>query len=114
MNKIEELRKKMGKLDADTRSNESNKDELHTQVAKQYFKDMTLDDLKSLWNISRAEKRYEILEATPYYLPHLNKLDSHGGLRAGEIEYQIIKSKFDECEWLTNDLFTDFLKESED
>lgn len=117
-NKIETLRKEIGRLDWSSSAIQSRKNKLTEKIAKEYFKGMTMDYLEKLWNKSKFEKRYEILEHCPYYLQHLDKLDSFGGLRKGELEEQIIKAKFGRCEWLETEtiqeLFGEFLRESKD
>lgn len=64
------------------------------------FKDTTLEELEKIWNKSDENQRYDIMTYIPEIKYQIDKLDSHGGLRSGEIEEEIYSKKWNESEWL--------------
>jgi len=78
--------------------------------ARKFFKDMKYADLKKLWNESNTSVRIDIIEKVgDSFSVHTSKLDSYGGLRVGEIEDDIIRSDFGECEWMDHTVIEELI-----
>ena len=64
------------------------------------FGQITICELKEIWKNADHTQRYWILDSNSDVEMHIDKLDSHGGLRDTEIMQQIIEADWNECEWL--------------
>ena len=109
-NQIEQIEKLEHKLS-------ERKSHIKEQIAKEYYSKYTYNDLRKLWNKYKKDpyKRYDlILDKNPNFHHALEKLDSYGGLRSGELEDEIIKDDdFDNPQWIDfHELFDEYLKES--
>ena len=67
---------------------------------KGIMQDMTKEQLTKYWNESDLNERYYIIELNQHIESHLQKLADYGGLTYSEILDDILKSDWNESQWI--------------
>ena len=107
---------KTRELELQKREIEGKIEQINENSIKDIFGELTIPQLRDIYNNADEEQRMQILEANPYVVMRLEKLDSHGGWRYGELLSQDISEKWNEGEWLErlDDYFKHFCKPTPD
>ena len=117
--KIHALQKQKSKIEIEKMDSSQKISEIDEKIAKEYFGKMTYEEVEKLGNKDTNKNnfatRIEIYDMNPNLEHRVDKLASHGGLGAGEIEGQLLTAKFGESEWMedAHGLFDEYLKKNE-
>lgn len=89
--------------------------DLESQQLKKVYGQVTISELREIWNNADHMQRFHILDSNPEVEQHVSKLESYGGLRECEMIQEIIEAKWDKCEWLEemDSYFESYCKEEE-